>query len=103
MEQEQHEQVHYLPLGTIVRLQGGSKRLMIYGRVQKLPNGKEYDYLGVPYPEGFIHPDKSFVFNHHAIEEVVHLGFVDEEDELIQGLLHQHRPLKLKADDENQE
>lgn len=101
MEQQQ-ELIQYLPLGTIVRLQGGSKRLMIYGRVQKLPNGKEYDYLGVPYPEGFIHPDKSFVFNHHAIEEVAHLGFIDEEDELIQGLLQQHRPLTLEAPDKDQ-
>lgn len=98
-----HTETNYLPLGSLVLLKGGSKRLMIYGRVQKLPTGAEYDYLGCPYPEGFINPEKSFVFNHDAIEEVVHVGFSDEDEEMIQGLLHQHRPLKLKADDENQE
>lgn len=90
---------HYLPLGSIIILKGGAKRLMVYGRVQKLATGVEYDYLGCPYPEGFINPEKSFVFNHDAIAEIVHFGFADEEEALIQGLLQQHRPLVVETDE----
>jgi len=85
----------YLPLGTVVRLKEGTKLLMIYGRVQKLPNDKEYDYLGCPFPEGFINPEKSFVFNHNVIDEIIHEGYRDESEELIQQLLLEHRPLTV--------
>ena len=44
-----------LPLGSIVILKGGFKKLMIIGRKIVQGENKEfYDYLGCLYPEGDI-------------------------------------------------
>ena len=63
-----------LPIGTIVLLKGGKKRLMIFGIRQCLTtansNKEEYDYIGVPYPEGNVGTECQFVFNHENIETV---------------------------------
>ena len=40
-----------------------------------------YDYIGVPYPEGYIGADSAFLFNHEDIKEIVFTGFGDEERE----------------------
>ena len=47
-----------------------------------------YDYIGCFYPEGYIDPDYTFLFNHDAIEEIVFEGFIDEEKEAFVGLLN---------------
>lgn len=43
----------YLPIGSVVRLFGGTKKIMIYGRKQ-IQSGanKKWDYVGCLYPEG---------------------------------------------------
>lgn len=78
-----------LPNGSIVLLKGGNKKLMIYGRKQLLlvdESGEEteepkmYDYIGVMYPEGYISPEYSFVFNHSDIKEVIFRGYENEEE-----------------------
>ena len=46
-----------------------------------------YDYLGVPYPEGFIGQGSTYLFNHEAISEVVYKGFEDEEREKLMNLV----------------
>ena len=44
-----------LPIGSVVLLKGGVKRLMIYGvRQTDKKDNTEYDYIGVLYPEGNI-------------------------------------------------
>ena len=48
-----------------------------------------FDYLSVPYPEGFISPEYTYVFNHSDIEEVVFLGFDNEEEQEFQAILRQ--------------
>lgn len=83
------------PNGTIVLLEGGNKKLMIYGRKQLVTenegeeSGKQYDYIGVPYPEGYISPEYTYVFNHSDIVEVVFRGFENEEEENFQEVLQQ--------------
>ncbi|MED1116558.1 DUF4176 domain-containing protein [Bacillus paramycoides] len=79
-----------LPNGSIVLLKGGTKQIVIYGRKQKLIVKEPfmYDYIGCFYPEGYINPDYTFVFNHEDIEEIIFLGFVDEEEEAFVGLLN---------------
>ncbi|MBL0386030.1 DUF4176 domain-containing protein [Tumebacillus sp. ITR2] len=95
----QQVETDYLPLGTIVRLHKGTKRLMIYGRcLQKEETHEEFDYVGVPYPEGYLNPEKTFVFNHSAIEEVIHLGFVDEEEVIAQEMFQRHRKLIIEVE-----
>lgn len=70
-----------LPIGTIVLLKEGEKRLMIDGVMQTDTggNGDNYDYLGVLYPEGRIGDEFQYLFNHEDIETIIFRGFEDEE------------------------
>lgn len=71
-----------LPIGSIIRLKDGVKRLMIYGIYQSEEDSDiEYDYIGVIYPEGNIGDDFHFLFQHEDIEEVYFRGYEDEERE----------------------
>lgn len=70
-----------LPIGSIVLLKDGEKRLMIDGVVQTDAggNGEIYDYLGILYPEGHIGDQFQYLFNHEDIEKVFFRGYEDEE------------------------
>ena len=70
-----------LPIGSIVLLKDGEKRLMINGikQTEVSGDGKEYDYLGVLYPEGHIGEQFQYLFNHDDINEIVFRGYEDEE------------------------
>lgn len=75
----------YLPMGTVVILKNGSKKLMIFGRKQMdTATQKEYDYISYLYPEGNIKKDLAILFNHEDIDTIVHLGFIDEDEEYFQ-------------------
>ena len=70
-----------LPIGSVVSLYGGEKRLMILGYVKYLrgdDSGKVYDYCGCTYPEGYVGSEATAVFNHEDIEHIYALGFQDE-------------------------
>lgn len=70
-----------LPIGSIVLLKDGEKRLMINGILQTETQGtgREYDYLGVLYPEGHIGEQFRYLFNHEDIDTVVFRGYEDAE------------------------
>lgn len=70
-----------LPIGSVVLLRDGEKRLMISGIMQSdaSGDGQEYDYLGVLYPEGHIGEQFQYLFNHEDIQEIFFRGFEDEE------------------------
>ncbi|EPY04897.1 hypothetical protein PAALTS15_23378 [Paenibacillus alvei TS-15] len=77
-----------LPLGSIVLLHEGSKKLMIYGRKQlQITTNRLFDYLGVVYPEGYIDENYSYLFNQEDIEMIVHVGYTNEEEEQFQLVL----------------
>ena len=70
-----------LPIGSVVLLKDGEKRIMICGRIQaKAGDNTIYDYSACYYPEGIVDPDNMFFFNHDAIEKVFFIGFQDEEE-----------------------
>ena len=70
-----------LPIGSVVLLHGAEKRLMICSRYQEMVNDNHiYDYVGCFYPEGIVDSDNMFFFDHHAIAEIHHLGFEDQEE-----------------------
>lgn len=70
----------YLPIGTVVLLENGKKRVMITGYVCRVEEeNKIFDYSGCLFPEGIITNDKVIVFNHDQIAKIYHLGLVDEE------------------------
>ena len=70
----------YLPIGSVVMLNGGEKRIMIYGRKQRqVDTGTMWDYIGCLYPEGNLNEEYTFLFNHDHIAQVYFLGFQDQE------------------------
>lgn len=72
----------YLPVGTIVLLDGAKKKLMITGFCIVAENNTEkmYDYSGCLYPEGIISADQTALFNHNQIKEIIFDGYEDEEE-----------------------
>lgn len=75
MEQE------ILPLGSVVLLKGGRKKIMIIGyrmRTQERPN-QIYDYCGCVFPEGVLRSDITCVFNHEQIDQIFFSGYKNEE------------------------
>ncbi len=81
----------YLPIGTIVVLLNGSKKLMIYGIIQSDQNHPEiqYDYIGVPYPEGNMGQEYQYLFYHKDISEIFFMGFQDIERQVFIKNLHE--------------
>lgn len=72
----------FLPVGSIVLLNGATKRLMITGFCTIDGENSEtmYDYCGCLYPEGMISSDETALFNHDQIAQVYHVGYSDEEE-----------------------
>lgn len=69
-----------LPIGSVVKMKGATKKAMVYGIKQTDTNtNKEYDYIGVVYPEGNLGEGSQFFFNHDMIGEVYFRGYEDEE------------------------
>lgn len=83
----------YLPLGSIVLLKGGVKKLMVIARglVVKI-NGEEkfFDYGGVQYPEG-LSGDQIAYFNQEGVVKVMHEGYKDEDDKIIVEAINEYR------------
>ncbi|MBR4261452.1 MAG: DUF4176 domain-containing protein [Bacilli bacterium] len=74
----------YLPVGTVVLLKGGNKRVMITSYLifsaGEEKDKKMYDYGGCRYPEGLIDSSTGIGFNHEDIEKIIHLGLEDDEE-----------------------
>lgn len=71
-----------LPIGSVVLLRDGTKRVMIIGVCQKQINSDKdvlWDYAGCVYPEGYMGGDQTYLFNAGQIERVFALGYQDEE------------------------
>lgn len=77
----------YLPIGTIVLLKNGKKKVMIYGRRQnRINESKEYDYIACLYPEGNINVNYMYLFNNEDIDTVVFRGYSDAEEAFIKSI-----------------
>lgn len=76
------ENKKYLPIGTVVMLKNGKKRVMITGFCSSDIENKEriYDYNGCLYPEGYLSPNQVFLFDHEQIDKIYYLGYSDEEE-----------------------
>ena len=71
-----------LPIGSVVLLKEGRKKLMIFG-VKQMDSEvqEEYDYIGVMYPEGNVGVEGQYLFNHDSIDQIFFRGYEDEERE----------------------
>lgn len=72
---------YLLPIGSVVKVKGVERKLMIYGILQRSPEApdKIFDYVGAPYPEGFQDVRLNIVFNHTEVEEILCRGYEDGE------------------------
>ena len=71
----------FLPIGSVVLLEGGNKRIMICGRIQAQAGSDIiYDYSACYYPEGIVDPKSMFFFNRDAIETVYFRGYEDQDE-----------------------
>ena len=79
----------FLPIGTIVLLKNGTKKIMITGYlpVSKDANKTVYDYSACLFPEGIISVNQTAVFNHDQIVEVIQEGYSNQETEDFMGVL----------------
>lgn len=70
-----------LPIGSVVLLKESTKKLMVMGFAQVAADdpSKVYDYVGCVFPEGFLGPDKTYLFNSDQIEKIYAVGYQDEE------------------------
>lgn len=71
----------FLPIGTVVLLNGATKKLMITGYCSAVAENvnKIYDYVAILYPEGSFYGDDVALFDHEQIGSIIHLGLVNEE------------------------
>ncbi len=73
----------YLPIGTVVLLTNGTKKVMITGYlpIDVEADNKMYDYTGCLFPEGIIIDSETLAFNHDQIQEIIFEGLNNEETE----------------------
>lgn len=72
-----------LPVGSVVLLKDATKKLVIIGILQVNSNeNKIYDYLGVPYPEGYVGADNNFLFDNTDINDVIFKGYENPERDI---------------------
>ncbi len=70
-----------LPIGSVVVLQGGKRKLMITGRILSNDKMEEiFDYCGCIYPIGMTSSDELFFFNREDIDQLFFIGFQDVEE-----------------------
>lgn len=96
----------YLPIGTVVVLKEGTKKLMITsylvfhstdGSASNFINGtaEVFDYGACLYPEGILDANTSFAFNHEQIDTIIYMGCESEDQkELSHKLIEGYKILK---------
>lgn len=73
-----------LPLGSVVYLEEGNKKIMIIARGAVYTDSDTqkdvyFDYMGCHYPEG-IDPQDGLFFNEDNIDKVLFEGYSDEDE-----------------------
>lgn len=71
------KEAKYLPIGSVVLLENGTKMVMVIGYGVK--KEKLYDYTGCLYPEGLLSSDQVILFEHEDIKSVIFKGYSCEE------------------------
>lgn len=92
--------IDYLPLGSVVIIDGSVKKYVIIARGLQLNvrgSVQYFDYGACMYPEGLM-GDQVMYFQHSNINKVIFKGFSDDDDQIMvdninlayekQGLVH---------------
>ena len=72
----------FLPIGSVVLLNGGKKKIMITGfcSISSDDKTRVYDYSGCIYPEGYLSSNQICLFDHEQIEDIYFIGYENEEE-----------------------
>lgn len=82
-----------LPPGSVVLLEGAIERLQIIGLVQADKKTLElFDYVAVPFPQGYIDAENVWKFQSEDIEKIYAVGPLDEN--VYEFLEHAEQRLK---------
>lgn len=102
MDKTENMSQKFLPIGSVVLLKGGDKKIMItgFGIIDDV-NHKIYEYMGCLYPEGFISNERNLAFEHDQIAEICALGFSNEEDKEFRKKFKEHYEKLVKKQVEN--
>lgn len=87
------EKTEYLPLGSIVILKGGVKKVMIIARgLAAKIKGEEkfFDYGGVQYPEGLSGEEIAY-FNHDGVKKTIFEGYSDEDNKMMVEAIQEYK------------
>lgn len=94
-EQESEElldTIDFLPVGSVVKLDGFDNKVMIIGLIQV---GEEkstlFDYAGVIYPIGYIDAGSNYLFNKDQIVRIYHYGYVDDEQQIFEDFVNERK------------
>ena len=81
--------MNYLPIGSVVTLQGWSQPIMIFGRKQiNEDHNTRWDYVACLYPEGNIGDTYNVFFDTEDIQDVLFAGYQTKIDLEMQKLLN---------------
>lgn len=79
-----------LPIGSVVTLQGGTKKIMICGRIQEDKETESvYDYSACYYPEGILDANELFLFQHENIAQIYYVGLQDSDEFAFRSYMEQ--------------
>ncbi len=84
--------INFLPLGSIVLLDGGTQKLMIIARGLNVNHGDKivfFDYAGVPYPQGLT-GDQLAYFNHDGVRSIYYIGCNDGDNQVVTDSLNKY-------------
>ena len=89
-----------LPIGSVVLLKDATKKLVIIGVLQvNAEQNKMYDYLAVPYPEGYLGSDNNYLFNQGDSNDIIFRGYTNpERDIFIEALNILYSKKEVKND-----
>ena len=75
-----------LPIGSVVKLAGGERYVMIIGRIVVAEGSDDiFDYVGCVYPEGVCGGEDMLFFNRDAVDSLYFVGFQDEQELIYRG------------------
>lgn len=102
------EKVDFIPLGSVVLLEGGTQKLMVIARGLTIPKGDKtfyFDYGAVMYPQGLLGARMAY-FNQEDIRSITFIGCNDEDNQAIvkvmnENLAKNNSLIRISADDWN--
>lgn len=82
------DEKEWLPVGSIVRLEGGERLIMVSGfMIQDAVSQRYWDYVGYPYPEGRRDGQTDYFFDKSMISEIHQIGYLNADGCLFENFL----------------